>query len=351
MIELCGARARARHDRRRRGRRRPPRPDRGCASSACAAILGVPVARERQAEILRALDFASERARRTASTVTVPALRRDDVTREIDLIEEVARIDGLERLPATLPARRGAAGRLTHAQRVRRGAEDALVGARPARDRRLELRRPGAARPPAPARPSTRCGAWSRLENPLSEAQSIMRPTLLGSLLDAARHNVARNGPDDRALRVGHRLPRAAPGGGGESPADEHHALGVLLSGRAARRARGAASAREADFFAAKALLEALLERFARRLVGGAPAQWPFLHPGRSAAVLAAARTASRSRSASSASCTRSSPRAWDLARTAAFAIDLGKLAAAAPAVVALPRLRRRSRRCARTSP
>src|SRR5439155_3734045 len=60
--------------------------------------------------------------------VTVPALRRDDVTREVDLIEEVARIDGLERLPATLPARRGAAGRLTHAQRVRRAAEDALVG-------------------------------------------------------------------------------------------------------------------------------------------------------------------------------------------------------------------------------
>ena len=55
-------------------------------------------------------------------------MRRNDVTREIDLIEEVARIDGLERLPATLPARRGAAGRLTHAQRVRRGAEDALAG-------------------------------------------------------------------------------------------------------------------------------------------------------------------------------------------------------------------------------
>ena len=35
-----------------------------------------------------------------------------------------------------------------------------------------------------------------RLENPLSEDQSMMRPTLLGSLLDAARHNVARNGPD-----------------------------------------------------------------------------------------------------------------------------------------------------------
>ncbi|HMD51780.1 MAG TPA: phenylalanine--tRNA ligase subunit beta, partial [Solirubrobacteraceae bacterium] len=90
------------------------------------AILGVPVARERQAEILQALDFATEDAD-DGLEVSVPALRRGDVTREIDLIEEVARIDGLERLPATLPARRGAAGRLTHAQRVRRAAEDAMV--------------------------------------------------------------------------------------------------------------------------------------------------------------------------------------------------------------------------------
>ena len=40
--------------------------------------------------------------------VTVPAFRRGDVTREADLIEEVARIDGLDKLPATLPSRHGA---------------------------------------------------------------------------------------------------------------------------------------------------------------------------------------------------------------------------------------------------
>ena len=95
------------------------------------AILGVPVAVARQAEILEALDFDTT-LREDGLDVTVPALRREDVTREVDLIEEVARIDGLERLPATLPARRGAAGRLTHAQRVRREAEDALVGTRAA---------------------------------------------------------------------------------------------------------------------------------------------------------------------------------------------------------------------------
>src|SRR2546429_4321785 len=91
------------------------------------AILGVPVERERQAAILGALDFQTQ-PERDGLRVTVPALRRDDVTREIDLIEEVARIDGMDRLPATLPARRGAAGRLSHRQRVRRAAEDAMVG-------------------------------------------------------------------------------------------------------------------------------------------------------------------------------------------------------------------------------
>src|SRR4029077_14358 len=90
-------------------------------------ILGLPVSGERQEEILDALDFQTQAAD-DGLDVTGPALRRVDVTREVDLIEEVARIDGLENLPATLPARRGAAGLLTHAQRVRRAAEDAMVG-------------------------------------------------------------------------------------------------------------------------------------------------------------------------------------------------------------------------------
>ena len=59
--------------------------------------------------------------------VTVPPLRRADVTREADLIEEVARIDGLEKLPATLPGHRPA-GRLSEEQYLRRRAVDALVG-------------------------------------------------------------------------------------------------------------------------------------------------------------------------------------------------------------------------------
>ena len=52
-----------------------------------------------------------------------------------------------------------------------------------------------------------------RIENPLSEDQSIMRPTLLGSLLDAARHNVSRNGPDLAIFESGavYRAPARTP--------------------------------------------------------------------------------------------------------------------------------------------
>ena len=285
------------------------------------AILGLPVPLERQEQILNALDFATRRAE-DGLDVTVPALRRADVTREVDLIEEVARIDGLERLPATLPARRGAAGRLTHAQRVRREAEDAMVGrglhevvgwsfTDPELLDRLRL----------PADHEMR--RVVRVENPLSESQSVMRPTLLGSLLDAARENVSRNGPDISIFESGtvYRAPRE-----GEL-ADEHHGLGVLLSGRLARRSWRETPG-EADFFAAKALLAALLDRFHLDWTVS-PERWPFLHPGRAAAVMAGGE-----RLGLLGELHPLVAGEWDLGRTAVFAVDLGKLAAAAPAVV-----------------
>jgi phenylalanyl-tRNA synthetase beta chain len=302
------------------------------------AILGVEVARERQAEILGALDFETEPAEEGLA-VGVPAVRRNDVTREIDLIEEVARIDGVERLPATLPARRGAAGRLTHAQRVRRGAEDLLAGrglseivgwsfADPGLLDRLRL-------PPDHA-----LRRVVALENPLSEDLSIMRPTLMGSLLDAARHNAHRNGPDVALFESGtvYRANEDGPG------ADEHHALGALLSGSLAPPSwRGPAPA--ADFFAAKALLEALLGHFHVEFTVEAAA-WPFLNPARSAAVTARAADGAgggerdgngegeRLRLGLLGELHPLVAGEWGLERTAVFAIDVGRLARAAPPVV-----------------
>src|SRR5690606_5443255 len=89
-------------------------------------VLGMPVDVERQQAVLAPLGFATERAQ-DGLDVGVPPFRRNDVTREADLIEEVGRFE-LDRLPATLPARRDSAGRLPVAARLRRRALDALVG-------------------------------------------------------------------------------------------------------------------------------------------------------------------------------------------------------------------------------
>jgi len=307
------------------------------------AILGLPVPRERQARILEALDFrtvpVSDPPELSGLDVTVPALRRVDVTREVDLIEEVARIDGLEKLPATLPARRGAVGLLSHAQKVRRAAEDALVGRGLHEVVGWSFTDPGLLdRLRLPADHAMR--QVVRLENPMAETQSTLRPTLLGSLLDAARHNVARNGPDMAIFESG-AVYRAIPND--TTPVEEHHALGVLLTGGlgggASKSWRGERA--EADFFAVKALLEGVLDKFHVAWSVQPAGDWPFLHPGRAAEVLAGdgggagAATSQPVRLGFVGEVHPLVAAEWDLGRTAVFAIDLGKLATAAPPVPA----------------
>jgi phenylalanyl-tRNA synthetase beta chain len=305
------------------------------------AILGLPVPCERQAQILEALDFQTvtvlDQPELSGLDVTVPALRRVDVTREVDLIEEVARIDGLEKLPATLPARRGAVGLLSHAQKVRRAAEDALVGRGLYEVVGWSFTDPGLLdRLRLPENHELR--QVVRLENPMSETQSTMRPTLLGSLLDAARHNVARNGPDVAIFESGavYRAVEEIPSH--PTPVEEHHALGALLTGAlggwASKSWRGERA--EADFFAVKALLEGVLDKFhVAWSVRPADDQWPFLHPGRSAQVLAGGEGAEIVRLGFVGEVHPTVAAQWDLERTAVFAIDLGKLAAASPPVPA----------------
>src|SRR4051794_3326772 len=121
------------------------------------ALLGAPIDRDEQRRILDALGFRSEPAG-DGLDVRVPHWRRNDVTREADLVEEVGRIWGYEKLPITLPSRRGVSGRLEPEQRLRRRGEEAPVGAGGSQIPRWGLAGPGAVRelrrpgdePPAP---------------------------------------------------------------------------------------------------------------------------------------------------------------------------------------------------------
>src|SRR5205823_1015098 len=127
---------------------------------------------------------------------------------------------------------------------------------------------------------------------------------------------------------------------GGGLPADEHHALAALLTGALAPATwRGPAP--QVDFFAVKALLEALLGRLGVSWFVRAQ-QWPFLHPARAAAVLLDAGAHVEWEAVAGdqllgfvGELHPLVAAAWDLESASVFALDLGRVAQAAPRVVA----------------
>lgn len=240
-----------------------------------SGLLGAEIPRERCREILTALEFQIEDAP-DGLDVRPPAFRREDITREADVIEEVARLDGLEKLPATLPSRHGAVGRLTARQRLRRRAADALAAqglheivgwsfAGPEVYARLRLEPPDAV----------------TLANPLSADQSQLRTTLLGSLLDAAAYNGARGAVSIRLFEAGAVY---LPAGPGRPPREPYH-LGAILSGPVRQPTWRDPDPPRADFFALKGVLAGLLDAL-RVPWTVEPAARPFLHPGRAARIL-----------------------------------------------------------------
>jgi phenylalanyl-tRNA synthetase beta chain len=273
----------------------PPPPHRIALHGARAeALLGVAIPRDEAAEHLTRLGFNVEAQGDEDLTVEVTPERHFDVAREVDLIEEVARLHGLDRLPRTLPAHGQRRGELSREQRLRRDVEDALADlgfdqtigwalVSPALADRLRL-----------AADDPRRTASVPLANPLSEDGSVMRTTLIGSLLDAARYNLAR-GAESVALYESGRayLAEAAPAAGGTAagafpgrtpaPDREPLRLAALLVGPLAPAGwRGAEGA--GDLFALKGVLETLAEGLGAE-VRLEPATEPFLHPGRAAAV------------------------------------------------------------------
>jgi len=303
-------------------------------ASRTTALLGVDVAPEKQTAVLEALGFGVVvAAEGDGLDVAVPHWRRLDVTREADVIEEIARLAALEILPATLPARRGAHGRLSHAQRMRRRAEDVLAALGSNQIAGWSFASPGMLdRLLLPADSPMR--QVVTLANPMSEDEAILRPTALGSLLDAARHNVAR-GRDRLALFESAAVYRRGEDGfdgtassPGVAPAAEHHALALLLSGPLGPASWRGGEASKADFFAAKGMLAAVLDALRVDWDVAPAADWPFLTPGRSAEILVGG-----ARAGLLGEVHPLVAQEWDLDQVAFFAVDLGKVVAASPDV------------------
>jgi phenylalanyl-tRNA synthetase beta chain len=279
MVELCGARlVPGTID---VGGPGPPPARLHLREARVARLLGAEIPAARCEEILDSLGFEATVAGDGVDAL-VPHWRRGDVTREIDLVEEVARIDGVDRLPQTLPSRPDGGGRLSPTQRARRRVEDALVGAGLLEVQGWSFQAPGVADRLRLAADDRR-RRTVRVRNPLSEDQSELRTLLLPSLLDLAAYNAARDAEDLALFETGSVYVSDGPVGEGGLP-DERRHVGALLTGTVAPATWRSPGGPRADVFAAKGVLAALLD--ALRLEWSVePAAGPFLHPGRAAVV------------------------------------------------------------------
>lgn len=227
----------------------------------------------------------------------VPAERDGDVRREVDLIEEVARLGSLDsELPATLPeVGDGRIGNLSRDQLLQRRAEDLLcdLGGREVvswsfhGDEVKDLLRLDDGDPQA--NPVS-------VSNPLSEDQVVMRTSLTHGLLQAAGLNLAHGAsrvflfesgriylPGGPNLESGEGALAGRFDGEREAPALEPHHIGAVLAGGELQGWRD--TLRAPDFFQAKSVVESLGRSLGCEL-GFSPLEVGWLRPGRAARVL-----------------------------------------------------------------
>lgn len=191
-------------------------------------VLGTALTDDEVAAAVAPLGFTLEPTGPGRAEVGVPSWR-PDTTREIDVVEEVARLHGYRNIPRRVPAttRRGA---LDDYQRARRVVRAVLAGAGldeawtatflAAEDLAACGLTDGTGRPDAVA-----------VTNPLDRAEPLLRPSLLPGLLRAVRYNADRQRPDAALFEIGRVFaPPSAAGSRAPLPVETER-LGVVLAG------------------------------------------------------------------------------------------------------------------------
>lgn len=240
-------------------------------------VIGMPVSQAQCLQVLERLGL-SVASQPGLLSVTPPSWRFD-LQIEEDLIEEVVRVIGFDQLPATPPLAPVTARARAESQRSAHVLRRAVA----ARDyqetinfsfveERWERELAGNAQP-------------IRVLNPIASPLSVMRSSLIGSLVNVLRFNLARKAPRVRVFEVGRvfvRDPQVASGHGAVAGISQPMRLGGLAFGPADQSQWGVKE-RHVDFFDVKGDLEALLAPTSARFV---PHSHPALHPGRSAQIL-----------------------------------------------------------------
>lgn len=245
-------------------------------------VLGVNVDALDIKRFLTSIDFKVDLAHDRedgALTVKVPSFR-PDIEREIDLIEEVARLNGYDNIPVTMPASQLICHQEpSHRQQVR-NLRDYMVGAGFSEIINYSF---------------VANESWDRISlatddyrrktvrvlNPLTEEQAVMRTSLVPSVLDTVSRNLAYRNTD---LQLFELRPVFLDADVSDLPT-EKMCLTVALCGR--RSPEGWAQDRsDVDFFDLKGVTEGLLSRFNATGIEWSNSETePFLHPGKSCAI------------------------------------------------------------------
>ena len=240
-------------------------------------VLGTDLEPARQASILKSLDMSV--SGEETMEVIVPTFRRD-LEREIDLIEEVARIFGYGEIPTTLPRGGGMAAGLTAQQSVQACLIDSLIAEGLSQAVTFSFMRPGDLDLLELDASDNRRRTVSIL-NPVADTGEVLRTTLLPGLLRAAAGNINRGNRDLALFEAGRAF---IARGEGELPY-EVEAVALLQCGSLFPATWSRPDA-PVDYFDLKGVLENVAETLGLEAPQFAPRIEPFLAPGRAASVL-----------------------------------------------------------------
>lgn len=185
------------------------------------ALLGTRLTDDDVEHLLRPIGFTAGRADVGVHSVRIPSWR-PDVEREVDVVEEVARLFGYGHIERTLPTGARPSTGLTSFQQYRRTVRDVLVGAGMSEAWTNTFLAPGDLGKAGLAEVAV------RVANPLDQSESILRTALLPGLLSALRFNADRQAEDVALFEIGRTF--AAPSGDRVVP-DENEELAAVITG------------------------------------------------------------------------------------------------------------------------
>jgi phenylalanyl-tRNA synthetase beta chain len=235
-------------------------------------LLGTDLSRREMTDILKRLNLAIE-PEEDRFTVTPPPYR-PDIERDSDIIEEIARLYGYERIPTRVPYAELTPGRkpaLTASvkEAVRKAGFDEVVSYSFMNEKYLDMLN-------IPA--SDRRRRAVRIKNPLRSEDSLLRTMLLPSLLEAFTHNFFRGIKDIRIFEAA----RVFEETGEALPRESMHLGGLYFREKAPSLWKETAE----DFYLAKGALESVLDGLKISGCSFDASSEPFLHPGKSADIV-----------------------------------------------------------------